>query len=456
MSRRIALVIGISEYKFMPKLTYAQRDAEMVGRFLQETAGFHAEQGGDVCLCTDTSPDYRGYSTHPQRVELRRILRRCFDKTFLNSEDSFWFFFSGHGVRYGDRDYLMPTDGDPEEPDETAIELNYITERLTRSGAGNVVIILDACRSEGQKNGRIDFGRDTPKGVTIIFSCHPKEPAYEIGEPICHSAFTYVLLQSFTQQTDDTAFTVLQMEQYLQIEVPKLNKQHNKPSQMPHIRCDFTINGTKILLPHLKTAKVLQNFQTGSFNLNDSYTLLSDKKSILLKVDSELCSEAGMDYTQLQSFLMNKQWKDADEETHKCINEIAKQYNNKVNNFALSDKEMINFPCQDLFTIDRLWTKYSNNYFGFSIQQAIWQACGSPAWYIDKGWNKFGIVVGWRKKGWLASWLNYSDFSYNQSAPRGHLPARTYSCVMGGADSNQYHRSIFYAALFSRMNICRK
>ncbi|MGF1520758.1 MAG: GUN4 domain-containing protein [Leptolyngbyaceae cyanobacterium] len=265
MPKHIALIIGISEYRFLPKLAYAQKDAELIEHFLKEAAGFSPQQGGGICLCTNTSPEYKNYSTRPTRTELRRVLRRCFNQKFLSSEDSFCFFFSGHGVRYNNKDYLMPIDGDPEEPDETAIELNYVTERLTRSGAGHVVIILDACRSEGQKSSQTDFGQNMPEGVTTIFSCYPKEPSYEIGAPINQSAFTYVLLQCFRQQTAETALTIAQLETYLKDEVSQLNQRYGKPAQRPHIRCDFAANGNKILLPHLRIPLTLEQLKAQAF-----------------------------------------------------------------------------------------------------------------------------------------------------------------------------------------------
>ena len=265
MPKNIALVIGITQYEYLPNLAYAQKDAVLMGKFLEEQAGFNRENGGAVCLCTSSSSLYRGYSTKPNRTPLRVILKECFNHQFLSSEDSFWFFFSGHGIRYNDKDYLMPADGYPKEPEETAIELNYVTERLTRSGAGHVVMILDACRSEGQKSSQTDFGRDMPKGVTTIFSCKPKEPSYEIGEPICQSAFTYVLMESFRQQTVSTALTVLQLEQHLQTEVPRLNQQYNKPTQRPHIRCDSAANGNKVLLPHLRMPMTVEQIKANAY-----------------------------------------------------------------------------------------------------------------------------------------------------------------------------------------------
>src|SRR4028118_267408 len=40
---------------------------------------------------------------------------------------------------------------------------------------------------------------------------------------------------------------------------------------------------------------------------------------------------------------------------------------------------MLDLPCPDLFTIDRLWLKYSNGRFGFSIQNRIMSEIGEDA-----------------------------------------------------------------------------
>jgi len=388
MPKHVALVIGISEYRLLPKLTYAQKDAELMGQFLSETAGFNTQQGGGVCLCTHNSPEYKGYSTCPTRTELRRILRKGFTESFLSYEDCFWFFFSGHGVRYDDKDYLMPADGDPEEPDATAIELNYVTERLPRSGAGQVVMILDACRSEGQKSSLHGFGQNVAKGVTTLFSCHPKEPSYEIGEPICHSAFTHVLLQSFRQQTPETALTVSKLEQYLQTEVPKLNQQHNKPPQMPHIRCEAA-SGNKILLPHL----------------------------LVSLTEDFLNSDKGVFYRLLRSLLKAGNWETANKVTFEAVKHVL----GKEDSDWFSDFELKNFPCTDLLMIDSLWMDNSEGRFGLSIQKGIYESISKELNHLsdkDMFFNKFSRVLGWRRQ--EDDWCD--DLIFDISAPLGHLP----------------------------------
>ena len=125
----------------------------------------------------------------PTGGTLRRFLRIRFEQKFLKPSDNFWFFFAGHGRRERDRDYLMPSDADPGNVEETAIPVSLVTERLRRCGAENVILLLDACRNEGARDGE-GVGAEAQPGVVAISSCSPSERSYEIDE-LQHGAFTY-------------------------------------------------------------------------------------------------------------------------------------------------------------------------------------------------------------------------------------------------------------------------
>ena len=87
-------------------------------------------------------------------------------------------------------------------------------------------------------------------------------------------------------------------------------------------------------------------------------------------------------------------------------------------NSVLLDNDAINnFPCKELRTIDRLWLKYSNNHFGFSVQKKIWLELGGK---IDDTTNiKLSQRLGWFKQG---KWIDYPNLIFTTKAPEGHLP----------------------------------
>ncbi|MBR8840407.1 MAG: GUN4 domain-containing protein [Stigonema ocellatum SAG 48.90 = DSM 106950] len=155
-----------------------------------------------------------------------------------------------------------------------------------------------------------------------------------------------------------------------------------------------------------------------------------------------LSSEANVDYTQLRDLLAARNWKEADNETYLVMLEVVDR---EDGDWIRSD-ELLDFPCTDLGTIDRLWVKYSNGRFGFSVQKKIYLEVGGvpDGKFYQQAWEKFGDRVGWRVK---KSWISYTEVTFDliQLAPTGHLPA-------GGNLKNSFHLKNI---LFSRIETCK-
>ena len=93
-------------------------------------------------------------------------------------------------------------------------------------------------------------------------------------------------------------------------------------------------------------------------------------------------------------------------------------------------EDIDNIRCEDLRTIDKLWVKYSNGRFGFSVQQHIYQSLGGKRKYDEKTWEAFGNKIGWRNKG---NWLLYQEITFNNMAPEAHLPHMgSFLLIFGG------------------------
>ena len=123
-----------------------------------------------------------------------------------------------------------------------------------------------------------------------------------------------------------------------------------------------------------------------------------------------LVSEVGADYTQLQNLLKARKYKEADQETNRMMLYVAR----REKEGWLDTKDMENFPCQDLRTIDQLWVKNSNGRFGFSVQRQIYNQVG-------KDWLKWGDQVEWRVNG---NWKGYDEMMiWDIRAPQAHLPS---------------------------------
>lgn len=235
MAKNWAIAIGINQYELLPQtahLRYAVRDAELMGEFLHHIAGFPAE---NILLCTDASPAIGRLSTHPSRSILRRILREELQRA--QGADNLWFFFAGHGMAGRNGDYFLPLDGNPNDLEDTAVSVYFVTECLRQCEAKNVVLVLDMCRNEGRMDSRdisVNVGEQTieltkQQGMITMFSCSRGERSYEIPE-LQQGAFTYCLVNGLKQHT-----ILRQLEQYLMQEVPKLRQRYNRQIPVPRI-----------------------------------------------------------------------------------------------------------------------------------------------------------------------------------------------------------------------------
>jgi formylglycine-generating enzyme required for sulfatase activity/uncharacterized caspase-like protein len=246
-----AIAIGINQYKNLQNLDYAKDDAKSIQNFFIKEAGFQ-----QVYLFTENSPPIQGdrgpeIDSQPIYTSLKRFLRERFNRPFLTTGDNFWFFFAGHGIQHEGRDYLMPLDVDPGDINGTAIPVSLVTERLQRCGADNVILLIDACRKEGKKDG-IGLGQEKQKGVVTIFSCSPNEFSYEIDE-LEHGSFTYALLEGLRLQGAGNCATVERLDDYLYRQVPQLNHQYRKPHQTPRTTIEPITKRHLILLPKQTT-----------------------------------------------------------------------------------------------------------------------------------------------------------------------------------------------------------
>ena len=250
MAKNWAIAVGINEYYNLQPLSYAVQDAEAIQDFFLNEAGFE-----QVYYFSDHSPRIETpkgpIRSLPTFANLKRFLRERFQQPFLETGDNFWFFFAGHGELQEGHDYLMPVDADPGNLEETALRISDITAYLRNCGADNVVLLLDACRSQGRRSGT-GFGVETQPGMVTVYSCSPREASYEI-EDLRHGAFTYALLEGLRLQGVQNCATVERLDQYLRYQVPELNQRYGKPGQTPYTAVEPISKNRLILLPQRAT-----------------------------------------------------------------------------------------------------------------------------------------------------------------------------------------------------------
>lgn len=122
-------------------------------------------------------------------------------------------------------------------------------------------------------------------------------------------------------------------------------------------------------------------------------------------------SALGLNYGEIQLLLLQEDYEEADRLTFAKMCELAGPTAVKRKWFYFS--EVPQFPIADLQTLDRLWMVYSEGKFGFRVQQSIWLG-------VNQVWEEFWPKIGWKQG---LTWTRYPGaFTWDLSAPRGHLP----------------------------------
>lgn len=122
-------------------------------------------------------------------------------------------------------------------------------------------------------------------------------------------------------------------------------------------------------------------------------------------------SEGNINYFPLQQMLAQQDYQAADRMTLEKLCELAGPQ--AIQRKWLYFSEVENFPTTDLKTINTLWFVYSEGKFGFTVQREIWLGVG-------KDFLKFWPKIGWKTGN---NWTRYPNgFTWDLSAPRGHLP----------------------------------
>jgi formylglycine-generating enzyme required for sulfatase activity len=259
MGSRVAICVGINQYDNLRPLNYAQRDAEALRDFCLQEASFERVYFFAEGAAPIQTADGKQLKAVPTYGAVMNFLHRRFESPFLKLGDDLWFFFAGHGKRHQGHDYLMLSDSNSRDVSKTAISLYYIIDRLQRSGASNIVLMLDACRDVGDRAG-VGIGSEIQKGVVSFYACSPEESSYEI-EGLQHGSFTYALLQGLR----GTRSTVKYLDAYLREQVPLLNRQHERPEQMPYTSVEPLAKQNLPLLPQKVTPEDVDALKLEAF-----------------------------------------------------------------------------------------------------------------------------------------------------------------------------------------------
>ena len=122
-------------------------------------------------------------------------------------------------------------------------------------------------------------------------------------------------------------------------------------------------------------------------------------------------SAMGLDFVALQRDLLNQDFEAADRLTSSMLRELAGDA--AVQRGYVYFSEVPAMQGVDLVSIDRLWTVYSQGWFGFTSQARLLTT-------LDGRFDQLWPRIGWKREG---VWTRYPrSFTWSLEAPEGHMP----------------------------------
>ena len=157
---KIALVVGNSSYQTRPLLN-PKNDADDISASLKGL-GFNVIDLRDAKL-----------------IDLQAGIKRYAEE--LKSGKVGFFYYSGHGIEYAGRNYLLPIDvriNEDQEIPRQGIDLTVFIEKISRASDLINIIVVDACRSNSipssTRSGHQGFSQiSATQGTIVAFSTSP-------------------------------------------------------------------------------------------------------------------------------------------------------------------------------------------------------------------------------------------------------------------------------------------
>jgi hypothetical protein len=213
----VAIIIGIADYKSLPKADFANDDARAFYDYAIRALGIKPE---NIKLLVDSDAE---------EVEILRTFRNWLPSKVRSTTDVY-VFYSGHGLPTADGQglYLIPQRAARDLIDDTAIPFSKINAALQSAKPKSVTMILDACYSGQARSGETlvasarpvtlkTENRLFPENFTVI-TASQNDQISSSNPDLQHGIFSYYLMKGMEGDADanrDGKITLGEMQAYL-------------------------------------------------------------------------------------------------------------------------------------------------------------------------------------------------------------------------------------------------
>ncbi len=236
----VAIIIGIQNYKRVPKAEFANNDAQAFYDYAIRALGVKPE---NIKLLVDEQAD---------EVEILSAFQNWLPVKVRKQKTDVYVYYSGHGLPSDDGNslYILPHGADKQFIAKTAINQQEVVAALQAAQPKSVTMFMDACYSGQIRTGENLIASARPIAIksnaqlfpaefTVITASQSDQIASSSAD-FKHGIFSYYLMKGMEGDADenkDNKITVGEMQNYLQDMVGRKAMSVNR-KQIPQLTGD--------------------------------------------------------------------------------------------------------------------------------------------------------------------------------------------------------------------------
>lgn len=243
-----AMIMGISSYKYVRPLAYADKDAEMFRDFLKSPGGGNVPDDNIFCLLNEEALSSTFWTKGWKWLTAKK----------LQSGDRLFIYLAGHGDAIDeDQFFYIAYDCNPAGDKNNylaggVIQLYNLKLKIQReTGKGvEVYFIMDACRSnelpggqDGQNFLNSAISEKRAGEIIMLATGAGQESLEDASIGSGHGLFTYYLVDGLTGAADsagvvDNKITLAEIQKYIDKNVPQIAENVFRRKQDPFFCCN--------------------------------------------------------------------------------------------------------------------------------------------------------------------------------------------------------------------------
>jgi len=306
-----AIVMGVSKYKYVRPLVYADKDAELFRDFLKSPGGGRLKDDNIYCLLNDQANNSNFWGKGFQWLKAKQLQKG--DRLFIylaghgDAIDEDEFFFLGYDCNpAGDKNnYLV----------SGAIQLFNLKKKIAKETSKGVEVffIMDACRSnelpggaEGQNFLNIAISEKKAGDIMMLATAAGQESLEDVSIGNGHGLFTYYLVDGLNGVADaegnaDNKVTFRELKSYVDKNVPSLALQRFKKKQEPYFCCNEYNDKVVSRVDTAYLKKWLQTKKQQTRGSGNSFNGITNKADNFFVADTALIETYNLFYKAVKS-----------------------------------------------------------------------------------------------------------------------------------------------------------